>query len=87
MASASQKWSSPETAISLGRTWPLWVIIIIIIFSFISEIQKAFMQKVRVSCDKRVLNPIVKKLQHFLKNKLTAKLKKESARKSDLSWK
>ena len=30
-------------------------------------------------------NPIVQKLQHFLKNKLTAKLKNESA-KIDLSW-
>ena len=30
-------------------------------------------------------NPVVQKLQHFLKNKLTAKLKNESA-KIDLSW-
>ena len=30
-------------------------------------------------------NPIVQKLQHFLKNKLTAKLKNEFA-KIDLSW-
>ena len=39
------------------------------------------MHNVSVSCDKRVLKPVVQKLQHLLKNKLTAKLKKESDRK------
>ena len=41
------------------------------------------MQKVSVSCE--FWNPVVQKLQHFLKNKLTAKLKNEFA-KIDLSW-
>ena len=43
------------------------------------------MQKVSLSCDRRVLKPtVVQKLQHFLKKKLTAKLKNEFA-KIDLS--
>ena len=46
---------------------PLWVIIIIIIFIFISEIQKAFMQKVSVSCEKREWKPNCAEIATFFK--------------------
>ena len=64
MASGSQNWSSPERAISLWRTSPLWVINI---YFFILEIQRAFMHNVSVSCDKTVLKPNCAEIATFIK--------------------